>query len=175
MTRPIHRPRLAATLVVLAVLFAAVGVASFVLAHRNDVDHPTDAERTAVQQAAADAVTAVMTFTPNDPPTRPDVQARLTGRMSVEYRTQGPDLILPNAVDSRTSMSAGVIGAATDSYSSDDARILVFVDQRVSVPGLTTQNSDGERVTLARWALMHRVDGRWLLRDLDLVDSGTGT
>lgn len=174
MTPAVHRRRLVVVLAVLAITLAVIGAVGFVEAHRNDVNHPTESERVAVQQAAADAVTAVMTFAPNDPPARPAVLARLTGRMSVEYRTQGPDLILPNAVDSRTRMSATVIGAATDSYSSQDARILVFIDQTVSVPGLTA-GADGQRVTIARWAQMRRVNGRWLMADLDLVDSAGTT
>ncbi|GAB19534.1 hypothetical protein GOEFS_091_00260 [Gordonia effusa NBRC 100432] len=167
----IYRSRLVAVLAAAAIALAVVGFAGLVAAHRNDVNHPTTDERTTVQQAAADAVAALMTFSPADDPPRREVVAKLTGRMAAEYRTQGPDLILPNAVESRTSMSAKVIGAAVNSYSTDEARVLVFVDQQVDVPGLTRDNPGGERVTASRWAVMHRHDGVWLLKDLTLVDA----
>lgn len=152
---------------VLALVFTIVAAVGFIsYAHAGRHDGPDDAARTAVAQAAADAVTAVMTFTPTSDPTRADVLARLTGRFGVEYRTQGPDTILPNAIDARASMSATVIGAGVNSYSADRARLLMFVDQQVSVPGLTTDGATGDRVTVSRWALMSRVADRWLLADL---------
>ncbi|MFW0788873.1 hypothetical protein [Gordonia sp. CPCC 205333] len=172
MSRSIYRWRVVCTLVALALVLAGVGVAGLVAAHRNNASHPTAIERTGVQQAAADAVVALMTFAPNDPPTRPAVLAQLTGRLAAEYRTQGPDLILPNAVDSRTSMSAKIVGAAVNSYSADAARVLVFVDQQVEVPGLTRADDGSGKVAVSRWAVMHRDGGVWLLSDLTLVDAG---
>lgn len=167
------RARRATWLVIfIAALVTVGGVVATVGAHRNSVDHPTAEERSILQQAAAESVTAVMTFAPGSGPVRPEVLAVLTGRLSVEYRTQGPDLIVPNAVDARTTMSAKVIGSAVASYSSDDAKVLVFVDQQISVPGVTpTSTAGGDRVATSRWALMRRVDGIWRLSDLRAVDA----
>lgn len=160
------------SVVVVAVLLTLVGIITVVAAQRGSVEHPTTDERSAVQQAAADSVTAVMTFAPADAPVRAEVLSGLTGRLSAEYRTQGPDVILPNAVDSRTTMSAKVIGAAVAEYSTDDAKVLVFVDQQISVPGFTAASGiGGERIAISRWAMMHRVDGAWRLSDLRTVDA----
>ncbi len=167
--RSLGSPRKIVAMLIAAVVAIAVGIAGLLVAHDNNVAHPSDDDRVAVQQDAADAVAALMTFTPTDAPVKPNVLTRLTGPLARSYRTQGPDVVLPNAVDSKTSMTAKIIGAAVNHYTYDRARVLVYVDQEVSVPGLTT---GAQRVAISRWAVMNKVDGRWVLGELAAVVGG---
>ncbi|MFW0795527.1 hypothetical protein AAFP30_17080 [Gordonia sp. CPCC 205515] len=159
----------AAAIALIAVLVAVV--AAFGIRRAQPV--PDDAERSAVLAATRDAITALMTFAPtDDAATRTAVTAQLTGPLLVRYRSEGPDVVLPTAVETGASMTVQVQGVGVDTYDTDRAEVLVFADQMIRVPGVST-SGDGERTPIARWALMRNVEGNWRLAALGAVGDVT--
>ena len=162
---------LACAVIVVAAL--AVATLAFVAAARSSTGMD-EGRRDALQTATRDAVERLMTFGPDQSaPDRTDDSGRLTGRLAAEYRSRGPDVVLPGARQSNVTMSAKVVGVGV--RTDDDAgetRMLVFVDQTVAVPGSVTQ-----RGSTAKWAFMRNVEGTWRLADLTPVNSvaGAGT
>jgi Mce-associated membrane protein len=117
-----------------------------------------------------DAVTALMTFGPQ---TLIDQQRtvgpRLTGRLLLEFRSQGPGVVLPTAVESGAQMSSEVVATAVNRMTADSARVLVFANQNITLP---TADPAQEVVAVTRWADMRKVDGNWLLAGLQPVGPG---
>ena len=162
---------LACAVIVVAAL--AVATLAFVAAARSTTGM-SEGHRDALQTTTRDAVERLMTVSPAaSAQHRTDVADRLTGRLAAEYRSRGPDVVLPGARQSNVTMSAKVVGVGV--RTDDDAgetRMLVFVDQTVAVPGSVTQ-----RGSTAKWAFMRNVEGTWRLADLTPVNSvaGVGT
>lgn len=129
-----------------------------------------EGQRREVQAATSDAVSALMTFTPQ---TLADQQQmvgpRLTGRLLLDFRSRGPAVVLPAAVDLGAQMSAQVMATAVNRMDSDSARVLVFVNQDITVP---TADPAQQVVAVSRWADMRKVDGNWLLAGLQPVGPG---
>lgn len=129
-----------------------------------------EGERRQVQLATADAVTALMTFRPDTlAAAQETVGARLTGRLLLEFRSQGPGVVLPTAVESRAQMTAQVLATGVADIDDDGARVLVFVDQDVTLP---TTRPQRRVVPVTRWADMRKVNGDWLLAGLQPVGPG---
>ena len=71
-------------------------------------------------------------------------------------------------------LSAQVVGAGVEEFTAERARVLVFVDQTVSIPAATdTGDRDDDRTPTARWATMRNVKGNWRLADLAMVGDVT--
>ncbi|MCR5979442.1 hypothetical protein GDN83_19320 [Gordonia jinghuaiqii] len=162
------------------VVALVVAVIAGVAASRPGRD-PTAAERAAILTATGEAVGAVMTFSPDDPPDRRRrTDALLTDPIRLEYRNRGADVVLPGARVSGIEMTGQVVGVGLHDNSSDRAKVLVFVDQALSStrsqvsPGPGGSGEPAGRTTpTARWALMRKVDGNWLLSDLQPVGDVT--
>ncbi|SIS14774.1 hypothetical protein [Williamsia sterculiae] len=123
--------------------------------------------------AASDAVGVVFTFSPDGlDRARVSVDAWVTDPLRTDYRVQGPDVVLPAAVETRATMSTTVTGAAVDRRAGDTARVLVFADQTISVPQQSGGSGTEQVVPITRWAIMRRVDDRWLLAELQTVGPG---
>lgn len=149
---------------VLTVLVLAVAVAATVVAVRAGSDD--DAERTAAGTAAAHAVTELMTFGPDDDAARrAQVRELLTGALAADYAGRGPDVVFSGAVESKVSMSARVLDVAVGRLDENRARVLVFVDQSVSVAG----DPATDRLPVSRWATLQRSGGHWRLARLEPV------
>ncbi|WP_238421346.1 hypothetical protein [Gordonia sp. 'Campus'] len=175
----VHRRRLAIAVVVTALALLVAAVAGFAaIRPGND---PSEPERAEILSATADAVGALTTFAPDDPADRRrSTDAHLADPLRLEYRNRGSDVVLPGARAAGISMTGKVIGAGLHDSSSDRAKVLVFVDQTVSGPD-TPQTAgaggptgpSGETTSTAKWALMRKVDGNWLLSDLQPVGDVT--
>lgn len=171
---PTRRERRRAVVVaVVTVTALVIAVIAGVAALRTD-DDPLAGERTAILTAADSAVTTLMTFGPDGPPqARRHTDELLTDPLRLEYRARGADVVLPGAQAAGLRMTGRVVGVGVDTTrataaSADDAaRVLVFVDQEVEGPSGT------ETAPTARWALMRKVDGNWLLADLQQVGDVT--
>lgn len=162
-----RRVMTAGVLAVIAVVVAVVGILGAARAR----PVPDDAERTALLSATDEAVTALLTFTPDPAEAdRAAVAARLADPLAETYRASGADVVLPGAVEARASMSSRVVGAGVEEFRTDRARVLVFVDQTVVLPGTA---GTGDRAPIARWAIMRNVENNWLLADLELVGDVT--
>lgn len=162
---------------VIIVAALAVATVAFVAAARSTTGI-SDGRRDALQTATRDAVERLMTFSPaTSAQHRTDVAARLTGRLAAEYRSRGPDVVLPGARQSNVTMSAKVVGVGVRTDDRDDAgetRMLVFVDQTVTVPGAVASQDPAQRGSTAKWAFMRNVEGTWRLADLTPVNSVAG-
>ncbi|AZG48301.1 hypothetical protein [Gordonia insulae] len=140
---------------------------------------PDEHQRTALLSATRDAVTAVMTFAPDDSPADRDaVAGHLTAPLLPAYRGAGPDVVLPGAVASGLGMSARVVGVGVNAYAADQAQVIVFVDQTVRLPGGDGAGGapdvqTGQHTPTARWATMRNVEGNWRLADLEMVGDVT--
>ncbi|WP_439029812.1 hypothetical protein [Gordonia terrae] len=174
-----HRRRLALVVVVTALALVVAAVAGF--AAIGPGSDPSEAERTEILTAAADAVGALTTFAPDDPAERRrSTDAHLADPLRLEYRNRGSDVVLPGARAAGITMMGRVIGAGLHESSPDRAKVLVFVDQTVTGPGTPQTPGTGapagppaETTSTAKWALMRKVDGNWLLSDLQPVGDVT--
>ncbi|GAA1479832.1 hypothetical protein GCM10009624_02720 [Gordonia sinesedis] len=171
LTRPQRRIVLGAVVtIVVALLVAATAV---VVADRHN-PHRDAGTRADIQTAAVAALTALMTFTDQEP--QPDsVPTLLTDPLATRYRTVGRDLVLPGAAALGASMSARVIGTGIDHVDPAGTRVLAFVDQTVNTrpapagpdaPPGPAQREDAQRTPIARWAVMRKVEDKWLMADL---------
>ena len=174
-----QRRRLAA-LAVVTVTALVVALVAWVGVLRSDPE-PGEAERAAILSAAGGAVAALTTFGPDDPPDqRRRTDTLLTDPLQLEYRNRGVDVVLPGARAASVSMTGRVVGTGLTDSSADRARVLVFVDQTVSVRDgekstgfREPADAEDETTPTARWALMRKVDGNWLLSDLQPVGDVT--
>lgn len=153
---------------VLAVAVAVVvAVVAGVFLLRGADESDAARERVSIEEAAAAAVGALMTFGPADGPAdRAAVAERLTGVLAGDYLSRGPDLVFTGATASKVTMTATVIDAGVAESTEGRARTLVFVDQTIAVGD---RGGEPERVAVSRWATMTEEDGRWLLARLDPV------
>ncbi|MFT4393996.1 hypothetical protein ACLTEW_03590 [Gordonia lacunae] len=179
--QPTRRQRVRLRLVVAAsVLLLVVAVIFGVAALRPDSD-PTDDQRAEILSAAATAVEAVLTYSPDDPPGRPRAtDALLTDPLRLDYRNRGADVVVPGVRASALSVRGEVVGAGLHEAGSDRARVLVFVNEVVGrtadEKSTDVRQSVGGKpaaTPTARWALMRKVDGNWLLSDLQPVGDVT--
>ncbi|MET4167612.1 MULTISPECIES: hypothetical protein [Gordonia] len=179
--RPTRRQRARLRLVVAAtVLLLVIAVIAGAATLRPDSD-PTDDQRAEILTAAAAAVGAVLTYSPDDPADRRRAtDALLTDPLRLDYRNRGADVVVPGVRASALSVRGEVVGAGLHEADSDRARVLVFVNEVVgrSAGEESTdvrQPADGKPAATptARWALMRKVDGNWLLSDLQPVGDVT--
>ncbi|MFT3661257.1 MAG: hypothetical protein QM809_07610 [Gordonia sp. (in: high G+C Gram-positive bacteria)] len=153
------------TIVLAAVVALGAGIV-LIRAAAGVADHGSTGERAAVARAAATAVTDLMTYAPDRDADdrRRAVAAELTGPLAADYLGRGPDTVFPGAVASRITMTAEVLDAGVAELSDSRARVLIFVDQTVTVEGGLP-----ERLAHSRWATMLRFDGAWRLARLEPV------
>ncbi|WP_207840371.1 hypothetical protein [Williamsia soli] len=165
LTRPaVAGPILTIVLVVL-IAISVVGFMGPAAPGRADED-----ARQEVQLATADAVGSLMTFGPDSLTAQQrTVGTKLTGRLLLEFRSQGPAVVLPTAVESKVVMTGRVLATAVNRMSKDAARVLVFVNQSIVLPAA---RAEPEVVAVTRWADMRKVDGNWLLAGLQQVGPG---
>ncbi|MBM7365776.1 hypothetical protein [Gordonia hydrophobica] len=140
-----------------SVVATAVAVLGFTLGAQSRAEPPRP-DHTAVR-AAADGVTALMTFTPDDTAEqRTQVARHLTGAIAADYQARGADVVFPNAVASKVSMTTTVSSAAPGEKRLDFMTVLVFATQEIRVG----ERSDyPERVGIARWVTVTKVDDGW--------------
>ncbi|MFE0749613.1 hypothetical protein [Gordonia sp. NPDC058843] len=179
--RPTRRRRTRMRLVVAAVvLLLVVAVLAGAAALRPGSD-PTDAQRSEILAAATAAVGAVSTYSPNDPADRRRATDELlTDPLRLEYRNRGADVVIPGVRASALSVTGEVVGAGVHELESDRARVLVFVNEVISTtePAEPTDirqpvGGNPTETPTAQWALMRKVDGNWLLSDLQPVGDVT--
>ncbi|MGW0037656.1 hypothetical protein [Gordonia sp. NPDC003376] len=158
-----RRIRAAAPVFVVALIIGALG---WMMAVRS-APEPDDTERVAVTAAASDAVSALLTVTGGRARDPAAVRAHLTEPLLTRYESQGADLVAPGAVAAGATASADVVGVGVSEYGPKRARLLVFVDQVIDV---TEKPAGGVPLTghtpSAKWVVMARVDGTWLMSDL---------
>ncbi|MGV0871332.1 mammalian cell entry protein [Mycolicibacterium sp. XJ879] len=166
-----HRPagrRLAIAAIVAAVLF--VGAAGFAAA----MVQPHLSERATVQikldvaRTAADAITTLWTYTPEDMESLPDRSAAyLGGDFEYEYRKYIDAIVAPNK-QAQVSNTTEVMGAAVESLTPTEATAIVYTNSVATSP--VTKNIPSLRYLSYRLT-MQREDAKWLITRMSTVTS----
>ncbi|MGV0643870.1 mammalian cell entry protein [Mycolicibacterium sp. XJ2546] len=166
-----HRPagrRLAIAAIVAAVLF--VGAAGFAAA----MVQPYLSERATVQikldvaRTAADAITTLWTYTPEDMESLPDRSATyLGGDFEYEYRKYIDAIVAPNK-QAQVSNTTEVMGAAVESLTPTEATAVVYTNSVATSP--ITKNIPSLRYLSYRLT-MEREDAEWLITRMSTVTS----
>lgn len=124
-----------------------------------------DAARVETTQAARDIVTRMLSYEPD----RVDQQLAaaadgLTGSFRETYTRMSNDIVIPRAKENNISAVTTVPGAAVESVEQDQAVVMLFVNQQVSVGGAApTDSLSTARVTL------DKVGDRWLVSEFETV------
>jgi Mce-associated membrane protein len=122
------------------------------------------ADRAAAKQAASTATAKMLTYSPDSlDQDLAAAEAMLTGDFLNYYKQFTDQIVRPAAVQKRVTTKATVVGAAVESLTSQQAAILVFVNQTTTsqdkpTPSDTTSSA---RVGLAK------VNGTWLINRFD--------
>ncbi len=150
---------LAAALAVVTAVTAVVGV--------DDTDR--DDVAASLTATATETVRALFTFGPADY-TAPAAQRRsealtprLTGRLLADYRSQGPDVVLPAAVESGAALQTTIEAIGVGDSGRGSVRLLVFATEKITVASADPPIS---MVSVVRWAVMRRVGSTWRLSDI---------
>ena len=147
---------------VLTVATAATAVIGVDDNHRDDVD-PT------VTAAATATFRTLFTFGPSDFTAQAAqrraelLTPRLTGRLLADYRSQGPNVVLPSAVESGATVQTAVQAVGVGEAEPDAVRLLVFATEKITVD---SANPPTSTVPIVRWAVMRRVGNSWRLADV---------
>jgi Mce-associated membrane protein len=146
----------------LALLLA---IAAGLLKWHDSADRNVELARAESVQAAKDAATALLSFTPDT--IEKDVHAardRLTGGFRETYLQVTREVLIPNAKEKHVTASATIPAAASVSATENHAVVLVFVDQTVTIGTSRPNNATSSvRVTL------DKVGERWLICGFDPV------
>ncbi len=166
-----HRPagkRLAIAAIVAGVLF--VGAAGFAGA----MVQPYLAERAAVQikldvaRTAAEAITTLWTYTPDDMDSLPDRSAGfLGGDFQHEYRKYIDAIVAPNK-QAQVTNTTQVMGAAVETLTPTEATAIVYTNSVATSP--VTKNIPSLRYLSYRLT-MKRDDAKWLITRMSTVTS----
>jgi Mce-associated membrane protein len=166
-----HRPagkRLRIAAVAASVLF--VGAAAFAgamvqpyLADRAQVDTKLDVART-----AANAITTLWTYTPDNIESLPDRSAGfLGGDFANEYRTF-IDAIVPTNRQAQVTNTTQVMGAAVETLTPSEATAIVYTNSMATSP--MSKNIPSLRYLSYRLT-MERRDAKWLITRMSTVTS----
>ena len=116
-------------------------------------------------QAAREGTIALLSYTPDKVEEQLGAaRDLLTGEFRESYTSLTNDVVIPGAREKQISAIATVPAAASVSLSSDEAVVLLFVNQTVTVgQDPPTDTASSVRVTL------EKVDHRWLISQFDPV------
>ncbi|MFZ2178217.1 MAG: hypothetical protein WAW17_30170 [Rhodococcus sp. (in: high G+C Gram-positive bacteria)] len=142
-------------------LIALICVQVFVV--RAEDQRVADA-RNSVAEIAADGAEAVLSYKPDTfDEDVANAESRLTGDFLTTYTKLADEVVGPAAAEKNVAMDAVSAGAAVESVSTDQASVLVYINQAASAADQETpsQTQSVVRVGLA-W-----LDGKWLIDSFD--------
>ena len=152
----------AAALFVGAVAFAAATLQPY-LADRALVDTKLDVART-----AANAITTLWTYTPDNMDSLPDRSATyLGGDFANEYRKYIDAIVAPNK-QAQVTNTTEVMGAAVETLTPSEATAIVYTNSVATSP--VTKNIPSLRYLSYRLT-MQRHDAKWLITKMSTVTS----
>jgi Mce-associated membrane protein len=164
-----HRPA-GRTLKLLAVVAGVLFVSAAAFA--GATIQPYLADRAAVQtkfliaETAANAITTLWTYTPDDMDKLPDRSARyLGGDFAADYKRYIDAIVAPNK-QAQVTNNTQVLGAAVESLSPTDATAIVYTNSVATSPvtkGIPSLRYLSYRLT------MKRQDNRWLITQMVAV------
>lgn len=85
----------------------------------------------------------------------------LAGQLKLDFQTRGSNILLARAIELKASMSAKIQEAAVVSEENANAVILLFLVQKIMIPGTAE-----ESLPATRLATMRRVAGKWRMTQL---------
>lgn len=165
--RPAGR-RLAAAVAVAALLF--VGSAAFAGAAVQPylTDRATAATKIEVARTAANAITTLWTYTPENMSSLADRASRyLSGDFEAQYRKFVDAIVAPNK-QAKVTNSTEVTGAAVESLEGPNAVVIVYTNTTSTSP--LTKNIPALKYLSYR-LFMKRTDGRWLVTRMTTITS----
>jgi len=165
--RPAGR-RLAAAMMVAAVLFVGSAAFAGAVVQPYLADRATAATKLRVARAAANAITTLWTYTPDNMNTLADrAQAYLGGDFGAQYRKFVDGIVAPNK-QAQITNSTEVTGAAVESLDDPNAVVMVFTNTTSTSP--LTKNIPALKYLSYR-LFMKRTNGRWLVTRMTTVTS----
>ncbi len=166
--RPVARRLAIAAAAVVAVLF--VGSAAFAGAtlHLYVKDRATVATELRVARTAANAITTLWTYTPENMDKLADRAAQyLSGDFEAEYRKYIDAIVAPNK-QAKVTNTTQVTGAAVESLHGADATAIVYTNTTSTSPA--TKDIPSLKYLSYR-LIMKRVDARWLVTRMTTITS----
>ena len=155
----------AAAFVILPVIAMLLGAAAGFLKWEDTSRRDADTARNEALAAAKDSTVALLSYKPDT--VEKDLGAardRLTGTFLDAYTQLVNTVVIPGAKEKKISALATVPAAAPVSAKADQAVVLLFVDQTVTVGAdAPTNTTSSVRVTL------DKVGGRWLISAFDPI------
>lgn len=144
-------------------LLLAIG-AGYLKWQDNSVRNANEAAAESVQ-VAKDSTAAMLSYQPETVEQQlNDARSQLTGEFLELYTGLINDVVIPGAKERQISAVTSVPAAASVSADSNEAVVLMFVNQTVLVgQDVPTDTASSVRVTL------EKVDGRWLISKFDPV------
>jgi Mce-associated membrane protein len=167
-TRRTAGKRIAIAVAVAAVLF--VGSAAFAGATLQPYlsDRATVATKLKVARTAANAITTLWTYTPENMDSLPDrAAAYLSGDFAAQYRKFVDAIVAPNK-QAKITNSTEVTGAAVESLQGPDAVAIVYTNTTSTSP--LTKNIPSLKYLSYR-LIMKRDNGRWLVTRMNTITS----
>ncbi len=167
-TRRLAGKRLAIAVIVAAVLF--VGSAAFAGATVQPylADRATAATKLKVARTAANAITTLWTYTPENMDGLADrASAYLSGDFEAQYRKFVDAIVAPNK-QAKITNSTEVTGAAVESLNDPDAVVIVYTNTSSTSP--LTKNIPALKYLSYR-LFMKRTKGRWLVTRMTTITS----
>jgi Mce-associated membrane protein len=160
--------RLAAAMMVAAVLFVGSAAFAGAVVQPYLADRATAATKLRVARAAANAITTLWTYTPDNMNTLADrAAAYLGGDFGAQYRKFVDGIVAPNK-QAQITNSTEVTGAAVESLDDPNAVVMVFTNTTSTSP--LTKNIPALKYLSYR-LFMKRTDGRWLVTRMTTVTS----
>ncbi len=151
--------------IILPVIAMLLGAAAGFLKWEDSSRRDADTARTEALEAAKDSTVALLSYKPDT--VEKDLGAardRLTGSFLDAYTQLVNTVVIPGAKEKKIAALATVPAAAPVSAKADQAVVLLFVDQTVTVgTDAPTNTTSSVRVTL------DKVDGRWLISAFDPI------
>jgi Mce-associated membrane protein len=160
--------RIAIAVAVAAVLF--VGSAAFAGATMQPYlsERATVATKLKVARTAANAITTLWTYTPENMDTLPDrAAAYLSGDFAAQYRKFVDAIVAPNK-QAKVTNSTEVTGAAVESLEGPNAIAIVYTNTTSTSP--LTKNIPSLKYLSYR-LIMKRDNGRWLVTRMNTITS----
>jgi Mce-associated membrane protein len=166
--RPVARRAAIAAAAVAALLFIGSAAFAGVTLQLYVKDRATVATKLRVARTAANAITTLWTYTPENMDKLADRAAQyLSGDFEAEYRKYIDAIVAPNK-QAKVTNTTQVTGAAVESLVGGDATAIVYTNTTSTSP--STKDIPSLRYLSYR-LIMKRVDARWLVTRMTTITS----
>jgi Mce-associated membrane protein len=167
-TKRLTGKRMAIAVAVAAVLFVGSAAFAGTTVQPCLADRATAATKLKVARTAANAITTLWTYTPDNMGSLADrAAAYLSGDFEAQYRKFVDAIVAPNK-QAKVTNSTEVTGAAVESLDDPNAIVIVYTNTTSTSP--LTKNIPALKYLSYR-LFMKRTDGRWLVTRMTTITS----